>query len=400
MTRVLICLQGNNGDCLHGALLARQIKHDTPDAHITYVTATGRAGLHANNPNIDEVWPVEPKPGVNFIDMTIFTEIEAMRRHARGEFDRLYLSQIWPNNLQNYDGSCRPSVLRSYGLPITVPIENIINFTDAELDHAAYLIMNSNFFDYEHRILFECQSLSGASYMTPDLAQTVAGIVYDELPNTAIMLISPQDLELKHPNTKHAKLNSLREVAALTRAATLFVGAGSGCTVIASSPPSQPLPMILCLSAAPGGAYSSFAHDFAYWGMPNDHILETTNESPVAIAAAIVEACQNGIGPARQAFHEVIPVNIDNYKSLVETLSMTHRYIDMARSVMNVAERYGWMPELQQMAHRAVVPFLANDISLPLKQNRVFIDKFFASLADAAKDEREIPEGGINTQRC
>ena len=191
MERVLICLTGNNGDCLHGALLARQIKHDTPNVHITYAIAASRTNLLINNPNINEIWSISDKPGVNFLDMTRLIEAEAMRRHARGEFDRLYLSQIWPSNVQNYDGSCRPSVLRSYGRPITVPIENVINFTDAELDHAAQLVVGSNFFDYEHRILFECQSLSGASYLTPDLAQKVAEIVYRELPSAAIMLITP-----------------------------------------------------------------------------------------------------------------------------------------------------------------------------------------------------------------
>jgi len=56
-------------------------------------------------------------------------EREATRRLVRHDFDHAYFSQIWPNNFQNFDGTIRPSILRSYGRPITVPIENVIHLT-------------------------------------------------------------------------------------------------------------------------------------------------------------------------------------------------------------------------------------------------------------------------------
>jgi hypothetical protein len=401
MERVLICLIGNNGDCLNGSIIARQVKADTPDAHVTFVTSAGRAGLFANNPYIDEIWGVPDRPDLPFVTMTQAIEAEAIRRHLAGQYDRLYLSQIWPSNLHNYDGSCRPSVVRSYRRPITVPIENVFNYTDAELEDAAKLVTESNFLDYEHRILFECQSLSGQSFMNHEIAQTVADYVYNELPNASMMLISHHDIKLRHPNTKHAKLHSLREISLLSRVATMFIGCGSGGTVIATVPPSEVLPTILILSAGPGASYASFAHERAYWGLPNDHMLETTNESPLAIAATIVEACTNGIGPARELFHEIMPVTFDHYGPLIEGMLINNgRSVDAARSLTHVAERYGWGREdVQTFARTKILPHLAGDISWPLKETRLEVNNFLESLENGSKDNRKIPDGGINMQR-
>ena len=101
-------------------------------------------------------------------------EREAGRLYARREFDHIVLSQIWPNNLQNYDGTVRPSILRSYGRPITVPIENVIRLTDDELERTEGYALQNGLAAFRHRILFECSSRSGQSFITPDLAQEVA----------------------------------------------------------------------------------------------------------------------------------------------------------------------------------------------------------------------------------
>jgi len=123
--RILLGQLAANGDCLYATILARQIKHDNPESSITWAIAPHCAGLLRNNPDIDEVWEV-PVPDGNKADAAWRAfEREAMRRLRLHEFDHAYLSQIWPDNFQNYDGTVRPSILRCYGATITVPIENI-----------------------------------------------------------------------------------------------------------------------------------------------------------------------------------------------------------------------------------------------------------------------------------
>ncbi len=130
MQRLLLGQLGANGDCLYATNLARQLRQDYPQAHITWAISTQCIGLLRNNPHIDDVWEIEiPDWSGQAVVWRVF-EREATRRLLRHQFDHVYFSQISPNNFQNFDGTVRPSILRSYGRSITVPIENVIVLTE------------------------------------------------------------------------------------------------------------------------------------------------------------------------------------------------------------------------------------------------------------------------------
>ena len=144
-------------------------------------------------------------------------EREADRLYARREFDHIVLSQIWPNNLQNYDGTVRPSILRSYGRPITVPIENVIRLTDDELERTEGYALQNDLAAFRHRILFECSSRSGQSFITPDLAQEVARRLYELIDDATVIFSTDLPMQLADPRSRYAGTLSLRETAHLTR---------------------------------------------------------------------------------------------------------------------------------------------------------------------------------------
>ena len=159
------------GDCLYATILARQLRQDHPKAHITWAISSQCAAVPRNNPYVDDVWQIEI-PGL--IDHEVVWRVferEATRKLLRHEFDHIYFSQIWPNNFHNFDGTIRPSILRSYGRPITVPIDNVIAFTDDEIERVDRWVKKSGIASFEHRVLFECSAKSGQSHMNAALAQ-------------------------------------------------------------------------------------------------------------------------------------------------------------------------------------------------------------------------------------
>jgi predicted TIM-barrel fold metal-dependent hydrolase len=83
---------------------------------------------------------------------------------------------------------------------------------------------------FAHRILFECSSRSGQSFITPDLAQDIAHRVYALLPEAAVIFSTDLPMILDDKRSRYAGTLSLRETAHLTHHCSLFVGAGSGGT--------------------------------------------------------------------------------------------------------------------------------------------------------------------------
>lgn len=385
MRRILLGQLGANGDCAYATILARQLRHDYPDAHLTWAVSSQCAGLLKNNPHIDAIWEI-PIPGWEQHEMMwrVF-EREATRRYLRREFDEILLSQIWPNNFQNFDGTVRPSILRSFGRPITVPIENVIRLTDDEIERVKAYVAGSAIDGFEHRILFECSAKSGQSFVTPDLAQEIAQHVYALLPNTTIMFSTHQRMELNDTRSRYAGDLSIREIAHLTHYATLFVGAGSGCTVIATSTAAKPLPFVLLLSPSTS-VFASFAHDFEYFGIDHPGIIEITDENPLRIANCIARVCCEGAAPALAEFGGRIPIAFDHYMTSIEScLLRQHRYIDAARSLLKTAGRYHWTEPLIRFGESRIASRLEFDPSWLFADNRTFGDYFRTALAEAAR---------------
>jgi len=391
MKRILLGQLTANGDCVYATILARQLRHDNPAAHITWAVSTQCAGLLKNNPDIDETWEI-PVQGWNAHELIwrIFQR-EAVERSLRREFDEILLSQIWPDNARNYDGTVRPSILRSYGRPISVPIENVIRVTDEEAETVDAFVRENSIEGFEHRILFECSSRSGQSFVTPDLAQDIADKIYAVLPNATVIFTTSEPMTLRDERSRYAGALSLREIAHLTHACSLFVGAGSGCTVLATSTAAKKLPFVLLLKADTS-VFASFAHDFAYFGIDHPGIVEMTDEDPARIAACVALVASEGAAPALQELGGTIPVTFDHYGEVLErTLLRQQRFLDAARSLMTTADRYGWTEDLIRLGEDRIAPVLARDPSWFFANERAFGDKFRAALAEACRNPAAEP---------
>lgn len=394
MERILLGQLGANGDCLYATILARQIRHDFPNAEVTWAVSSKARAVLVNNPHIDAVWEIPISSlDQNEIAWRVF-EQEALRRYVRRDFDAVYLSQIWPNNFQNYDGTIRPSILRAYGRPITVPIENVIRLTDAEIERVERFVQKGRIAENEHRIIFECSSTSGQSFVTPDFAQTIADDLYSILPNACVIFSTHLPMDLRNRHSRYAGELSLREIAHLTHHSTLFVGSGSGCSVAATSTAAVPLPMLQLLAASTS-VFASFAHDFEYFGIDSHRVIELTAESPRAIARCIAAMATAGIDSAQEEFGGGVPVNFTRYFSQIESFLISKlRYLDAAHSLSITAERYGWVADLVRFGQNRIAPRLSVDSSIQFAAGRAAAERFRYDLAAAAQSPAAEPKQG------
>jgi ADP-heptose:LPS heptosyltransferase len=374
---------GAGGDCLYATILAHQLRHDFPDAEICWAISTQCKGLIDNNPHISEVWEI-PTPDWSHHEMIwrLF-EREAQRLYQRGTFDMVLLSQIWPNNFQNYDGTVRSSLLRSYHRPVTVPVENVIRLRDHEIERVDAFARKHNLKDKEHRILFECSSKSGQSSITPDIAQTIADLIYMRIPSACVIFSTHLPMTVRDPRSLYVGGLTLREIAHLTHYSTLFVGTGSGGTVAATSTAAKILPVVQLLKASTS-VFASFAHDFEHFGLTGRKVLETTNEDPEAAAAMIAAVCRSGIGSASTTYGTMVPVDFTHYLECIENFLISKfRYLDAAASLSLTARRYGWAPALLAAARDRVAPNLKLDPVWYFAPNRHLADKFLTELEEA-----------------
>ena len=44
------------GDCLFATTIAKQIRHDYPDSHITWAVSSKYRSIVEHNPDIDKIW--------------------------------------------------------------------------------------------------------------------------------------------------------------------------------------------------------------------------------------------------------------------------------------------------------------------------------------------------------
>ncbi|MBU1040875.1 MAG: glycosyltransferase [Proteobacteria bacterium] len=356
--RILLGQLAANGDCLYATTVARQIKHDHPDCHLTWCISSLCSHLLLNNPDVDEVWEY---PMANRLDNAKRwgeLELEAARLLAQGRYDRAYLTQLYPANMQNYDGTIRPSLLRGYGAPITVPVRSILRPTEQEQERVRGFAEATGLLDYEHRILFECSSASHQSFVTPEFALRVAELLLRRLPGACVVLSSHQRVQTDNPAIIDGSVLSIRETACLAPLCTLFAGCGSGLTVVATTTEQAPqdLPVVQFL-LRDTSVYASFAEDFAYWELGAERFIETSDEDPEHAAALLAAVCWEGVAAARAVYHAPLPLTFDHYLSLVRQLLLGRgRSVDAARSLLLTTERFGWDATLLEYAHREVAP--------------------------------------------
>ena len=165
LPKILLVHLYSNGDCLYATAVARQIKTDFPNCHLTWAIASFCKNILTGNPYVDEMLEVND---------VVKNDVAAFRQFKRdvtewksaGKYDEVFITHNADTNQAYYDGCIRSSVLRAYKRPITVPVKPVLVSSEHEKNNALSFANNQHLQSYQEVILFEYAPLSGQSNMT------------------------------------------------------------------------------------------------------------------------------------------------------------------------------------------------------------------------------------------
>jgi hypothetical protein len=343
--RILIGQLGSFGDCLYATTVARQIKKDYPDCHLTWAIGSRYNSILKGNPHIDAIWEF---PLAAEDDMTLRWqqfEKEAIERRDKGDFDEVFFTQIFPNNFRNYDGTVRSSIFRGYNRPITVPVEPVIRLSDSEVQ-SVRLFADSNALNNKKQvILFECSHRSGQSFVTLEFAQEVSKMIIETHPDCSIILSSNEPFLSTDSRIIDGSVLSFRENAELSKYCTLLVGCSSGISWLCTSDWAKPLPMIQLLKKGTG-VYASFVNDHEYQGISCDSIIEMTDCSTDKLYECIHTILTDNFTVARRKYHQRGRISFGQYGYVLAMLFYTGKYEDLQISLKHTINRFGFRPQI------------------------------------------------------
>ena len=269
-----------NGDCLMVTTIAKQIKFDNPNCHLTWAISYKCKQVIENNPYVDSIWEVSHDPKENLIARNGFWDKlkqEAEERKAKGEFDEIIYSQLQPDNIHHFDGTTRSSTFRAYPKPITVDVTPVMNLCDDEVTHVKDFVIKNKLESYKHIILCECTPGSGQSSMNLLLMLHIAGNIIEERKDAIFIISTHLKIDSSFGDRIiDASTLSYRENAELSKYCTFLVGCSSGITWLLTSSWAKKINTVQFLQNGElPFSFASLAYDLAYWDLPTNHILET-----------------------------------------------------------------------------------------------------------------------------
>ncbi len=355
--RILLGHLGRRGDCLYATTVARQIKQDFPDCHLTWAISSMCRSIIEENPYVDEIWELPLGTNEEIVGAWRGFEVDARRREKKGEYDEVYLTQVHPGNFQNYDGTGRSSVFRGYSKPITVPVQPVVRLSDKEVENVRRFADLHQLASKEKVILFECASSSGQSFVTPDFAVKVAQKLLKSNADAYFILSSDIPIQFTDRHIIDGSVLSFKENAELTKHCCLLIGCSSGISWLATSDWAKPLPKIQLLNRDTV-MYASMVYDAVYFGLPTDQILEMQDCTADLVASCVQTVFDNGFAAAREEYHQEIPLDLNFYFRQLYCEVLSKNEFGKAMGSLSVTrERFGNHPQLIQFLRNLIFPY-------------------------------------------
>jgi hypothetical protein len=304
MKRILLIHLGANGDCVMATTIARQIKVDYPGCHLTWCIGDRYASVLVNNPDVDAIWAFELKNGEPVApDAWYRCWAEAVKRKEAGDFDLIFNTQVFPDNISNFDGTTRSSTFRNYPHPITVPVTPVIRLAPEEVSHVQTFVEAHRLGAYKHVILVECSPGSGQSAFSFESGLEMARRLTMMRRDVVVVISTHIPFVPPHERIIPGHSLSYRENAGLTHHCTLLAGCSSGISWISTSSASKRLQTVQFISRNLAAAFSSMVYDFKYWGLPIEHIIENTTTQVDCMVSIVCSALEDFKG-ARIKYHQ------------------------------------------------------------------------------------------------
>jgi hypothetical protein len=337
--KFLIGQLGRFGDCLYATTLAKQIKYDFPESHITWAITPKYKSILDLNPNIDDIWEVDADDSNYDKSGWKKFETEALKRKENGEFDEVILSQIPPRNWINFTGTIRGTILSAYKNPITVSVEPIVKLSQTEIENVHNFAKKHNLHQFENVVLFECSPGSKQSKVNVDFALEVSREIASKKENICFIISTAEKLAFTNRQIIDASELSFRENVELTKFCSLLIGCSSGISWLSTSEDAKKLPTIQLLDSE-FLIYAGMHYDFEINGLDNRHILELVNFDKLKVVNCVNKVLASSFEAAKDIYQQDYKPNFLHLKNITksvigskyqsnEIFEFTKNYIEM-----------------------------------------------------------------------
>jgi hypothetical protein len=318
--RFLIGQLARYGDCLFATTIARQMKHDYPDSHVTWAIASNFKPILDQNPHVDAIWEIPIADGDYYGKGWMTFEKEAIARKKSGDFDEIIFSQIAPRNWENYTGSIRGTILSAYKNSITVDVSPVVRLTENEVKNVAQFAVKHGLSLYKNIFLFEYAPSTGRSAkLDADFAINVAELICKDNSDICFVFTSPDKLKRTSKQIIDASELSFRENAELTKYCTLLVGCSSGITWLSTSDWAKKLPMVQVLheDLLDMRLYYGVAYDHQLWGLDNNQVIEISDKQCNNLSDILSLILSKSFNVAKTRYHHEFLPSLTTIKKLI-----------------------------------------------------------------------------------
>jgi ADP-heptose:LPS heptosyltransferase len=339
--KILLVQLYSNGDCLYATSVAKQIKKDFPECHLTWAIAGFCKNIIAHNPFVDEVREVNEVPKN---DVAAFRKFRAKvyAEKKQGLWEEVFVTHNMDENQALYDGTIRGMIFRAYPFPITVSVQPVLNLTDEEHERVEAFAKKHHLTNFKNVILWEYAPQSGQAVITKEFVLRLAEKIV-QLPSTCIILSSANSFN-STGNIIDASSLTVRENAALTHYCSLLIGCSSGITWLSTSTAARQLPMVQLLDAQ---AYflNAPSTDFSRYGISSENLIEITQHNEETIYGCISAILEKGFVEARLKYNRGLPVQFNTTRKIVYNLLCYLQFNAIARHYRIMTSIYGRHPK-------------------------------------------------------
>jgi hypothetical protein len=336
--KILLVQLYSNGDCLYATAVARQIKKDHPDCHLTWAIAAFCKDIIKHNPYVDDVMVVDD---VAKNDVSAFRKFrkKVFDQQARGIWDQVIITSNVFNNQALYDGTIRGMILRAYPGKIDVPVQPVLVLSPEEKSRVADFANNHQLTNYKKVVLWEYAPQSGQNTLDFQMVWRIAKKLTSN-DDTCVILSAANSFEATDKIIDASTL-SVRENAELSQYCNLLIGSSSGITWLCTSSAGKLLPMVQLLN--PKSPFlNAPSVDFNRYGLPTNQLIELIQYDEQKILDCVQALLKDGVAAAKERYHQKIPTYFITTRKIVYNLLCFGLFRSIAKHVAVNYEVYGF----------------------------------------------------------
>ncbi len=351
--KILLVQLFSNGDCLYATAVARQIKHDFPDCHLTWCIAESCARILELNPFVD---CVRIEKSVSKNDVNAFRKFKhsILLEKSQGKWDEVFITHNADDNLAFYDGTIRGMILRAYPNKITVPLQPVLVLSESEKEKVFHFADKHHLKNFKNVILWEYAPQSGQSILSKEMVMQIAKKIV-QIDATCVILSSANTFT-SSDKIIDASILSIRENAELSTYCTLLIGCSSGITWLCTSNAGKFLPMVQLLDAK-AAFLNAPSVDFKRYQLPDDNLIEMISFDEDRVYNCVNKILAANFAEAKQTFNEKIPLQFNTTRKVVYNMLCYLQFRAVTRHFKIIKSVYGLHPLFLKQFILAIVTF-------------------------------------------